>query len=78
LRFVKGLIDVPVLKARVLADTLDGVELEGRTVIEVITASHAVRGYSIAAALVDELAFFPADDASISGTAIIEAFGQRN
>jgi hypothetical protein len=39
----------------------------------VITASHAVRGYALGAALVDELAFFPSDDASISGAEIVAA-----
>jgi hypothetical protein len=73
LRFVRGLLSVPVLMRRMKADTSDSIELEGDVIIEVITASHAVRGYSIAAALVDELAFLPADDASTSGAEIIAA-----
>jgi hypothetical protein len=73
LRFVRGLLSAPVLARRIVSDTADSVELEGHVIIEVITASHAVRGYSIAAALVDELAFFPADDASTSGAEIIAA-----
>ena len=54
-------------------DVSDAIELEGDVVIEVITACHAVRGYALGAALVDELAFFPSDDASISGAEIIAA-----
>jgi len=73
LRFVRGLLAAPVLAARVVNETSDAVELQGDVVIEVITASHAVRGYSIAAALVDEVAFFAADDASTSGAEIIAA-----
>jgi hypothetical protein len=43
LRFVRGLLRVPVLSARVVNDTAESIELEGDAVIEVITASHAVR-----------------------------------
>jgi hypothetical protein len=53
LRFVRGLLAAPVLAARIVSDTADSLELEGDVVLEVITASHAVRGYAIAAALVD-------------------------
>jgi hypothetical protein len=73
LRFVRGLLAAPVLAARVVSDTSDSIELQGDVVLEVITASHAVRGYSIAAALVDEVAFFAADDASTSGAEVIAA-----
>ena len=73
LRFVRGLLSAPVLKARVINETSDAIELEGDVVVEVITASHAVRGYCLGAALVDELAFFPGDDASVSGAEIIAA-----
>jgi hypothetical protein len=73
LRFVRGLLSAPVLAKRVVNAVSDAIELEGDVVIEVITASHAVRGYALGAALVDELAFFPSDDASISGSEIIAA-----
>jgi terminase large subunit-like protein len=73
LRFVRGLLAPPVLAKRVVNDVSDAIELAGDVVIEVITASHAVRGYSLGAALVDELAFFPSDDASVSGAEIIAA-----
>jgi hypothetical protein len=70
LRFMRGLLSAPVLAARVVNDVSDSIELQGDVTLEVITASHAVRGYSVAAALVDELAFFPSDDASVSGAEI--------
>jgi hypothetical protein len=73
LRFVRGLLAAPVLARRIVNDTADSVELEGDVVLEVITASHAVRGYSVAAALVDELAFLPGDDSATSGAEIIAA-----
>ena len=73
IRFVRGLLSAPVLAKRVVNAVSDAIELEGDVVIEVITASHAVRGYALGAALVDELAFFPSDDASISGAEIIAA-----
>ena len=73
LRFMRGLLSAPVLAKRVVGDTADSIELEGEVTLEVVTASHAVRGYSVAAALVDELAFFPSDDASVSGAEIIAA-----
>jgi hypothetical protein len=73
IRFVRGLLAAPVLAKRVVNDVSDAIELEGDVVIEVITASHAVRGYALGAALVDELAFFPSDDASISGAEIVAA-----
>jgi hypothetical protein len=73
MRFVRGLLAAPVLTARVVNDTSDSIELRGDVVLEVITASHAVRGYSIAAALVDEVAFFAGDDASTSGAEVIAA-----
>jgi hypothetical protein len=67
------LLAAPVLARRIVNDTSDSVELEGDVFIEVITASHAVRGYAIGAALVDELAFFPGDDSSVSGQEIVSA-----
>jgi hypothetical protein len=73
LRFVRGLLSAPVLARRIVNDKSDSLELEGDVVLEVTTASHSVRGYSVAAALVDEIAFFAADDASVSGAAVIEA-----
>jgi hypothetical protein len=72
-RFMRGLLSAPVLAKRVVNDVSDAIELQGDVTLEVITASHAVRGYSVAAALVDELAFFPSDDASVSGAEIIAA-----
>jgi Terminase large subunit, T4likevirus-type, N-terminal len=73
LRFVRGLLSAPVLAARVISDTVESIELEGSVTLEVITASNAVRGYTVAACLCDELAFWPADEASTSGAEVIAA-----
>jgi hypothetical protein len=73
LRFVRGLLSVPVLARRIVADRSEELELEGDVILQISTASHSVRGYSVAAALVDEIAFLAADDANVSGQAVIEA-----
>ena len=73
LRFMRGLLSAPVLAARVVNDTAESIELQGDVTLEVITASNAVRGYTVAACLADELAFWPADDASTSGAEVVAA-----
>ena len=73
LRYVRGLLAVPVLKQEMVNDTADAIELSRSTVIEVVTASHAVRGFSCAAALADELAFWPSEDSATPDVEIIAA-----
>lgn len=51
LRYVRGLLAAPVLGKLVVNDTAESIELAGNTIIEVGTASHSIRGYTIAAAL---------------------------
>lgn len=65
-RYVRGFItEHPMLRQMVKSETADGVELTNRTVIEVGTASHrSVRGYTCAAVICDEIAFWMADGAS--------------
>lgn len=65
LRYVRGMFEHPMLKPMVTRDTADGLELINRSAIEVHTASHkAVRGYTLAAVIADEIAFWMADGAS--------------
>jgi len=65
LRYVRGMFDHPMLKPLVKRDTADGLELVNRSAIEVHTASHkSVRGYTLAAAILDEVAFWYSDGAS--------------
>ena len=73
LRFVRGLLSAPVLAKRVVNDTADSIELAGDAVIEVITASNAVRGYTVVGCCCDELAFWPTEDSATPDQAIIEA-----
>lgn len=65
-RYLTGLLDgVPMLSRLVESLTAEAVHLTNRVSIEVHTASfRAVRGYTIAAAVLDELAFWPTEDAA--------------
>lgn len=65
LRYVRGIFENPMLKALIARETTAGLELINRSAIEVATASHrAVRGYTVAAVICDEIAFWHADGAS--------------
>ena len=59
-RYCRALLTlVPALRQRVVRATAEEIELVGDLVIEVMTASFAgVRGYSVVALLLDELAFW--------------------
>lgn len=64
LRYVRGLCDHPMIRPMIVRETETGIELSNRTVIEVATASHrAVRGYTCAAVICDEIAFWFSDGA---------------
>jgi hypothetical protein len=65
LRYVRGLFENPMLRQMVARETTNGLELTNRCAIEVATASHrAVRGYTCAAVICDEIAFWHSDGAS--------------
>ena len=65
LRYVRGLFETPMLKKLVKADTAAGLELWNRSAIEIHTASHkAVRGYTLAACILDEVAFWQSEGTS--------------
>lgn len=74
-RYIEGLIDgVPMLAALVERRTRDAIYLRNRVVIEVHTASfRAVRGYTIAAVVADEVAFWRTDDSANPDTEILNA-----
>lgn len=59
-RYVKGLIDAcPMLKAMVLRESTESIELTNRAVIEITTASHRrTRGYTCSCVIADEVAFW--------------------
>ena len=66
LRYTKGLpTAVPMLRQLITGETTESISLSNRIVIETHTASfRTVRGYTIVAALLDELAFWPTDEAA--------------
>lgn len=66
MRYTSGLINSnPMLARMVTRENSEQIELDNRTVIEITTASHrAVRGYTLAACICDELAFWTVDGAS--------------
>ena len=64
MRFALGLLQsVPMLNKQIIGATLDSITLKNKVVIDVHTASfRSTRGYSIVAALLDEIAYWPTDD----------------
>ncbi len=74
LRYVRGLLAAPPLAKLVENDTAESIELAKSAVIEVGTASHrSIRGYTVAAALCDELAFWPTEDSAAPDVEILAA-----
>jgi hypothetical protein len=64
-RYVKALLRVPLLAALVERQTEDTIDLSNAVTIEITTASfRSVRGYTLVAALCDELAFWRTDEGS--------------
>ena len=75
LRYIHGLLTgVPMLARMIERETAEAFDLNNAVTIEVATCSYkTVRGYSICAALLDELAFWPTDDSASPDTEIIAA-----
>jgi hypothetical protein len=65
-RFVSGLLRaVPMLASTIEDEAAESITLKNRVSIEIHTASfRSTRGYTIVAALLDELAFWPTDEGS--------------
>ncbi len=65
-RYILGMLEaVPSLKAMVAEEQAGAVTLHNRVVIEITTASlRATRGYTFAAVLADEIAFWRTDESS--------------
>jgi len=74
-RYVRGMLtNIPMLARMVERETAEGFDLTNRVTIEVGTASsRATRGYTLAAALCDEIAFWPTDDAAEPDYAVLDA-----
>jgi hypothetical protein len=75
LRYIGGLLrGNPQLAKRIIRETSESFELNNRVVIEVGSASfRATRGYSFAAVLCDELAFWRSDESTNPDVEILRA-----
>jgi hypothetical protein len=74
-RYIRGLLtNVPMLARMIERETAESFDLNNGVTIEVGTASFkSVRGYTIVAALCDEIAFWPTDDSSLPDYEILDA-----
>ena len=74
-RYVSGLLNrIPMLRKMIERETADGFDLNNSTTIEIGTSSmKASRGYSFAAILADEAAFWPTDEAAEPDTEVLRA-----
>ncbi|MBV9756563.1 MAG: hypothetical protein JO047_05870 [Alphaproteobacteria bacterium] len=75
MRYVRALLhDVPALKVRIEHETAAEIRLAGRVAIEVGTASfRTLRGYTLAAALCDEIAFWRSEESANPDREILDA-----
>ena len=74
-RFAAALLrEVPMLKAMISRDTAEAIDLKNGITIEILTASfRTVRGYTLIAALCDEIAFWRSDESANPDSEIIGA-----
>ena len=74
-RYIAGLLHAaPMLDALIVRETHDAIELANGITLEIHTANYrAIRGYTVVAAICDELAFWPTDDAANPDTEILNA-----
>jgi hypothetical protein len=74
-RYIAGLLDgVPMLARLIESRTKEAITLTNRVSIEVHTASfRAVRGYTVVAAILDEVAFWPTEDSATPDSEIVQA-----
>lgn len=75
LRYVRALLNgVPMLSRLIVAERADAIELSNSIDIEIHTASfRSTRGYSVVAALLDEIAFWPSEDSANPDQEIVAA-----
>lgn len=75
MRFISGLLHgSPLLAALIESQAQGSIGLTNQVQIEIHTASfRSTRGYAIVAALLDEIAFWPRDDAANPNDKIIAA-----
>jgi len=75
MRYVVGLLQsVPMLAAMIVNQKAESVELSNNVCVEVHTCSYkSVRGYSVAAVIADEVAFWATDYSSSPDTEVVNA-----
>jgi hypothetical protein len=75
MRYISGLLHSnPMLERMIYREQQESIELTNRTVIEVQTASfRAVRGYTVACVIADEIAFWRSDESANPDREIINA-----
>ncbi len=75
LRYIAGFFEsIPLLRPLIQRRTAEAIHLTSRVTIEVHTASfRAVRGYTVAAAICDEIAFWRSDESANPDTEILAA-----
>lgn len=65
MRYVRGMLEHPMFAPMVMRDQVESIELTNRCAIEVMPASHrSTRGYSAAAVICDEIAFWRSNEDS--------------
>jgi hypothetical protein len=75
IRYVKAFLEnVPMLRAMIENETADSIALTNQVTIEIYTASfRSVRGYTICAAICDEISFWRSDESANPDKEIIAA-----
>lgn len=74
MRYIAGILEAPLLKQKLLKTKASKFEFQGQVVIEVATCSfRSVRGYTIAAVLADEAAFWSDENGANPASAVFAA-----
>jgi len=73
-RYVRGLLSLPMLAPLIEHETAEAIDLRNSVTIEIHTASfRTTRGYTLAAVLCDELAFWRSDDSASPDYEVLDA-----
>jgi hypothetical protein len=73
-KYLRGMLGVPMLESLIERETLDTIDLSNGITIEIQTASYkTVRGRTVVAALLDELAFFSDETSANPDVEIVNA-----
>jgi hypothetical protein len=73
-RYLRAFLQTPLLKDLITRETAEILDLSNDVTIEILTASfRTVRGYTLIAALCDEIAFWRSDESANPDTEIISA-----